>query len=354
MDVGERTIEWLYKDLLHVDAEWSIRTERGFTWWPYQHAQTVEVTREAKGPDGATGSCIGVRTEVLRDLELTDSAAVAINEFAKFENGSMSGLVYDAKTRRLDLCSLVLVHDDTCEWMQRLIGVSAVLQIFEAEGAAKALVRRIGATEATSGHPTNGMRTSPDEISTVPGTVMAPIGQKPCAWIGEEFKDVVDQCMQGPPSLLATGDGTGYTVEFPYGNVSSLCEAKSDQPHRLLGNGLRVIQSFSTPDLGDVDGAKAALKLNWLELAGTPMGYGFGSYFYREGFLCFSTFFPNFIHKPGLLPNLYFASAQRARALSVQFSGKDWTADSFDFRRSAIGGAFFGPPYADPDGDARS
>jgi hypothetical protein len=353
MDVGESTIEWLYKDLLHVDAEWSIRTERGFTWWPYQHAQTVEVTREAKGCDGATGSCIGVRTEVLRDLELTECAAVAINEFAKFDNGSMSGLVYDAKTRRLDLCSLVLVHDDTSEWMQRLIGVSAVLQIFEAEGAAKALVRRTGATEATSGHPTSGMRTTPDEMASIAQSVVVPLGQKPCAWTSTEFKDVVDKCMQGPPSLLATGDGTGYTVEFPWGNVSSLCEATSVQPHRLLGNGLRITQSFPAPALVDVDGAKAALQLNQLELAGTPMGYGFGSYFYGEGLLCFSTFFPNFIHKPGLLSNLYFASAQRARALSVQFTGKDWTTDSFDFRRSEIGGAFFGPPSADPDGDAR-
>jgi hypothetical protein len=348
MNAGERTIEWLYNNQLQVDAQWSLRTERGFTWWPTQHAQTIEFTREVKGPDGATGSCVAVRTEVLCDLELTDSAAVAVNDLAKAGAYTMSGLVYDAATRRLDLCSSVLVHEDTREWLQLLVSVAAVLQIAEAQGMATTLVKHYGvrASEATSGHPTSGTRTTPDEMASIAQAVVIPMGQEPCAWTASEFKDVVDQCMQRPPSLLATGDGTGYTVEFPYGNVSSLCEATSDQPHHFLGNGLRVTQSFSTPDLGDVDGAKAALELNCSELAATPMGYGFGSYFYREGLLRFSTFFPNFIHKPGLLPNLYFASAQRARAMSMRFTGKDWTADSFDFRRSGIGGAFFGPPPA--------
>ena len=354
MNAGESTIEWLYKNSLQVDAQWSIRTERGFTWWPHQHAQTVEITGEAKGPAGAMGSCISVLTEVLREFELTDRTAITINEFAKLENNSMSGLVYDAQTRRLNLCSLVLVHDDMSEWMQPLIGMAAALQGFEAEGVALTLVRHIGAIEALSGHPTNGMRNSPDEMANIAKSLIAPIGETSCAWTGEEFKDAVDQYMQQPPALLAHADRTGFTVEFPYGDVSSLCEATSNHPHRIFGNGLHVIQSFPTPRLGDVDGAKAALLMNTAELTVKPMGYGFGSYFYRDGLICFSTFFPNYIHKPGLLPNLYFASAQRARAMSVQLTGKDWMADSFDFRRSAIGGAFFGPPSADPDGDARS
>jgi hypothetical protein len=79
MNAGEKTIEWLYKNQLQVDAQWSTRTEQGFTWWPYQHAQRVEITGDVKGPDGATGQCVVIRTEVLRDLDLTDGAAVAIN-----------------------------------------------------------------------------------------------------------------------------------------------------------------------------------------------------------------------------------------------------------------------------------
>jgi hypothetical protein len=282
---------------------------------------------------------------VFRDLASTDSAAVFINEVVKGGMYSMSGLVYDASMRRLDLCSLAIVHEDTREWLQLLMSVAAVLQIGEAAGMAAAFVNYSGAraSEATSGHPINGMRTTPDEMANIGRSVIIPHGQEPGTWTGEEFEDVVGQYMQRAPSLLATGDQTGFTVEFPYGDLSSLCEATADRPHPAYGNGLRVTQSFPVSKSSDAEGAGFALLMNATELAGKPLGYGFGSYFYREGLLCFSTFFPNFMHKPGLLPNLYFAAAQRARALSVTLTGKDWTGDSFDIRHSAEGWAFFGP-----------
>ena len=327
-----------------------MQTDRGFRWWPYRHAQTIELTGEVEGPDGAPGSCLAIRTEVLRDFDLTDSAAVFINEIVKGGTYSMSGLVYAASERRLCLCSLAIVHEDTREWLQLLMSVAAVLQIAEAAGLAATFVKYscAWASEATSGHPTNGMRTTPDEMANIGRSVIIPHGQLPCTWTGEEFEDVVGQYMQRAPSLLATGGQTGFTVEFPYGDFSSLCEAAADRPHPAYGNGLRVTQSFPASKSSDAEGARFALHMNATELASKPLGYGFGSYFYREGLLCFSTFFPNFMHKPGLLPNLYFAAAQRARAMSVRLTGKDWTGDSFDIRHSAEGWAFFGPSPTGP------
>jgi hypothetical protein len=43
---GTQTIEWLYRDHLQVDEEWSIRTAHGFRWWADRHAQQVEVIGE--------------------------------------------------------------------------------------------------------------------------------------------------------------------------------------------------------------------------------------------------------------------------------------------------------------------
>ena len=350
MDAGRQTVEWLYKDALQVDTEWSVRTERGFTWWPYRHAQRVEIAGDVKGPDGATGQCITISTEVLRDFDLTDGAAVSINGLVRAGAYTMSGLVYDAARRRLDLCSSVLVHDDVQEWMQRLIAVVAVLQISEARAMAVTLVEHHGirAAEATSGHPTNGIRASSDDVAAIDRSLIVPSGQGPCAWAAEEFADVESRYMQAPPALFSISDSTGVNVEFPYGDFSSLCAAVADKPHPAYGNGLRVTQSFPVSGSSDADGAQFALLMNATELAGNPVGYGFGTYFSQEGLLCFSTFFPNFIHKPGLLPNLYFAAAQRARAMSVQLTGKDWTKDSFDIGHSAEGRAFFGPSPTGP------
>ena len=338
MDVGQQTVEWLYKNQLQVDEQWSVKTERGFTWWPYQHAQTVTSTGEVKGPDGTMGAFVGVRTQILRDLDLTDQLTTGVNELAREGANTMSGPVYDEKRRSLDLCSMVPVHDDTREWMQQLISVAAVFQIGEAQALSSTLTQyyHVGGAEATSAHPANGKRPTPDEMAGITRSLIIPMGITPCAWTPEEFGEAVDQCMQQPPALLATSGETGFTVEFPFGDVSALCQVECDT-HLALGNGLRMTQSFPMPESSDADGARFALHMNATELAGMPTGYGFGSYYYREGLLCFSTFFPNFIHKPGLLRNLYFAAAQRARSLSVILAHKEWDEHSFDVGQSAVG-----------------
>ena len=55
MDAGRSTVEWLYKEQLQVDEGWSVRRSDGFTWWPYRHAQHVDVIGSEVGPDGNAG-----------------------------------------------------------------------------------------------------------------------------------------------------------------------------------------------------------------------------------------------------------------------------------------------------------
>jgi hypothetical protein len=135
--------------------------------------------------------------------------------------------------------------------------------------------------------------------------------------------------MQKPPSLLATSDGSGVTVEFPYGDRSSLCEAKGNAPHPRHGNGLLLLQSFPVSVSSDSDGIKLALSLNRVELTEKPLGYGFGSYCYRDKIIHFTSFLPNAAYRKGLLPNIYFACGNRAREMSIRLMGSDWTPESF-------------------------
>ena len=51
-NAGEQTIDWLYREQLQVDAEWSVRDRTGFTWWADQNAQTVEIVGGETGPEG--------------------------------------------------------------------------------------------------------------------------------------------------------------------------------------------------------------------------------------------------------------------------------------------------------------
>jgi hypothetical protein len=334
-NAGVRTLEWLFSEQLKVDAEWSMRTPNGFQWWADKNAQTVEVVGQEAGPDGELGYLISVRTELLRSLDLGDSELTAINAIL-MSYASMAGPVYDEQTKTLALASLVRVHDGISQWMNPLISLAAVLQIGEARIIGSLMAKELRAEEALSGPPGRGMRPEPDEMAEIIATLIAPMGKEPPRWSPTEFQEAVDRYMQQPPALLATSGGPGFTVEFPYGDQSSLCQVKADQPHPRYGNGLFLLQSF--PIAGsDSEGARLALTANRCELVDRPFGYGFGSYAYRENTLHFTSFYPNCSYRQVLLANIYFSCAQRAREMSIRLAGDDWTQTSFSPRLSALG-----------------
>ncbi|WP_157703102.1 hypothetical protein [Alkalispirochaeta alkalica] len=249
---------------------------------------------------------------------------------------SMAGPVYDEQTRTLNLVSLVRVHDSIGQWMNPLISIAAVLQIGEARIVGSELATTLHAEEALSGPPGCGMRSEPDEMAEIIATLIAPMGKQPSRWAVAEFQEAVDRYMNQPPALLATAGGAGFTVEFPYGDQSSLCQVMADQPHPRYGNGCFILQSFPVAAKSDPEGVMLALSMNRSELMEIPFGYGFGSYAYRDGTLHFTSFFPNALYRPGLLPNIYFSCAQRAREMSARLAGADWTQESFSPRRSTI------------------
>jgi len=216
--------------------------------------------------------------------------------------------------------------------MNPLISVAAILQIYEARTVAREAAELLNAQIAESRHPKQGMRTQPDEMAEAVASIVAPQGKQPCKWSEKEFQDVVDKYMQQPPSLFGSAGGLGCTVEFPYGDRSSLCRMIGDQPHPRYGNGLFLLQSFPVSAMSDAEGARLALSLNATELAKRPSGYGFGSFAFRDGDVHFTSFMPNATYRPGMLPNLYFSCAGRAREMSLRLVNRDWDEESFDPR----------------------
>lgn len=330
-NVIEEIIDWLYSQQLRIDEQWSYLLPTGFTWWADQYAQTVEMVREEKGPNGETGYLLCVRTELLRDLELTDQALTEINAFT-MRCASMAGPVYDVEARRLDLWSLVRVTDDNGSWMRYLLGAAAVTQLAEARIMAPVLADAVGALPATSEHPESGQRIVPDEMAFAAGMFVTS-GDEPCAWPESEFREVASQYVSRPPALSATAGGRWLTVEFPFGERTSITQVLGDQSHPLYGNGLLVLQRFPVDvggaALSEADGIRLALSLNAADLTSTLTGYGLGSYVYSDGMIHFTGFIPNALHKPGLLPALYFSCAARARAMEARFVENDWEPEAY-------------------------
>jgi hypothetical protein len=222
MHAGEKTLDWLFREQLKVDTQWSVRTKSGFTWWADKNAQRVEILGSELHEDGDTDYLIGVQTDFLRDLEVTDDTLTAINALV-MPGASMAGPVYDEKTKTLKLCSLVRIYEGIWAWMNALISMACVLQIAEARMMGDKLAAALGGEPAGSGHPLRGMRDAPDEMAEIVSLLIAPLGQQPCSWTHEEFEGAVEEYMQQPPSLGATNGGLGLTVEFLYGAGSSLC-----------------------------------------------------------------------------------------------------------------------------------
>lgn len=336
MNVGKKTINWLYYERLKVNPEWSYMTENGFHWWADKNKQKVEIIGQEVSPAGEVGYWISIQTELLYSLDLGEQEIIAINTIL-MPFVSMAGPVYDHHTKTLSLASLVRVYDDISHWMNPLISAAAVLQIGEARILGAELAKSLGAKEAISSPSGKDIRPEPDELAGIIENLYIPVGKHPAKWPAEEFRDAVDNYMKQAPAVLANAGNYGFTVEFPYGEESSLCEVRADQPHPLYGNGLFMLQSFPITVKTNLDGAKIAISMNRRELTQSPFGYGFGSYAYKDNMLYFTSFIPNATYSPGLLPNIYFSCAHRAREVSCRFDGTDWIHESaFSVEHSGV------------------
>lgn len=317
VNIAEEVVDWLRTEQLQAAEEWSYLLPTGFSWWADDYLQSVEILGEETGPTGETGYLVCVRTELLRDLDLTEAALEQINALP-MRCAALAGPVYDVPARRLDLWSLVRVTDDNGGWMRYLLGAAAVTQLAEARMLAPVLADAVGARTATSEHPESGPRTTPDQMAYAAG-VFVRAGDEPCAWSEAEFGDL------GGDAVV---DGTDLTVEFPFGQQTSRCRIIGDQSHPLYGNGLLVLQRFPIPVGSPADGIRLALSLNAADLTKQVTGYGLGSYVYADGAVHFTGFVPNALHKPGLLANLYASCAARAQIMAARFVEGTWDGDS--------------------------
>lgn len=327
VNIAEETIDWLREEQLQIDEQWSYLLPTGFTWWADQYAQTVEFMGQETGPNGEPGYLLAVRTELLREVDLTETALETINSLP-MRAASMAGPVYDVSARMLDLWSLVRVTDDNGGWMRYLLAAAAVMQIAEARLLAPTLAEAVGAVPATSAHPESGTRSVPGEMAFA-AAAFATSGDQPCAWPEAEFVDAVSGYLNRPPAVVASVEGQGVAIEFPFGDKISLCRLAGDQPHPLYGNGLLVLQRFPVEGLGESEGIGLALSLNAADLTREVTGYGLGSYSYDDGAIHFSGFVPNALHKVGLLQNLYASCAARAHAMAARFTEGRWDGDAY-------------------------
>ncbi|MDB2496380.1 hypothetical protein N9X25_04455 [Verrucomicrobiales bacterium] len=325
MTAGIDILKWLHDEQLQIDPEWSVRGEEGFTWWPHRFAQRIEIADSKETEDSGHLDLVRVSTDVLEDVNLKEEGLRRLNALA-LPFASLAAFFHDGETRTLQLVSSAWVHEGNRGWIEPILSVAATLQLHEAEGHASGLARFLDGKAHHSGHPESGLRESPDEITGIIEKLVLPLGSGPSSWEDAEFADTCERYMQQPPCLLANAGGSGFTAEFPWGEVSSLLQVTAGDSHPSYGSGLLLRQRFPFSAEGEAELVRVALDLNEADVSrGAADAYGFGSYCVDGGDLVFVAFYPNAAHRVGVLPNLYFTSAARARFVSSIFLEDDWS-----------------------------
>jgi hypothetical protein len=328
---GRDTIDWIVNNL-QIDDEWMVRRDRGVSWWCGQLAQHIdyEAFNDGFGPAGKFK--ITIVTDLMNNVDITDDEALYINTISK--NASLAAIVYNESQRTLKLHSQLVLHESIHQWMNNCCINVALLQLYEAESLAEGLRENLKGDIAYTQHPTSGYRKELDEIFLVIEKIIIPAGMGLPKWSPMEFDAVLSQYMRQPPALLATGGGRGVTVELSHGGLSSLLEMYADEPHQTYGTGLYVVHKFDYSPNSTTYGYRKALELNTLVLSNT-LTYGLGSFYYRDGFLVYTAFFPNVMHIEGLLANLYFTSIGRMRLVD-QHTEQPHDSDNHNDNKDAI------------------
>ncbi|MBS9535489.1 hypothetical protein KIH27_18035 [Mycobacterium sp. M1] len=319
-DVGLQLIESLYQQLM-IDEEWSVRRERGFTWWSYRLAQHVEVGPPTWSIDRHVCP-VRIWTEVLRDVDPgTDPARVlgTINMQA-----TLNALVWDPQTAMISEHCATNIHDEIFGWMSKVLATAMVLQNTSAHGRADGLAALCGGVPATSDHPSSGERPDMDEMLGVPANVVAREGAAPSRFAGPQMAHM--QKFLAHMGLPGSADTAGVTFEVPFTAdrpETALVQLFSDVAHPEAGSGLFTLTLLPVRVEPD-QMAALANELNAAEAQGesqTPLLGAWCPDPNSETTLAFCSFVPNLLSRLMLVENVIAYAASRVRFATERVTG---------------------------------
>lgn len=342
-DLGLIMIDRLYERLM-VDAEWSLRGPRGFTWWSFRLAQHIEASVPVRIGDRDVCE-VRIWTEVVNGVDPECPAADIIS--MPNMRATLSATVWDPARRSItDHCAAV-VHSENVDWMIWLLPVAALLQNTAAHSRAHALAEALNGRPAESSHPTNGTRATADELLMAPQRVIVPEGRGPSKFVGDGTRGIAQTV--GRLGLAGFATDAEFVCEVPFTGArpvafltpperveTALLEVYSDIEHPDLGNGalltMALPMSFEPSEAGSVANrlnlleAQAALSVDGSPATGVSLGVLLGAWspdprVTARDRIAFNCFLPSVLARPRLLENLVQYQAIRtefaARALGV-------------------------------------
>jgi hypothetical protein len=321
-DPGLAVVDYIYSRH-KIDPEWSIRQERGFTWWGKDFAQRIWA-EPVFDDDGFFISRVHACTDIVTGFSASEKNLVTL----ALLNGmaSLSGFVWEpSEPGKVRLAASMYVHEETLQMVQLLFSIAAAIQAADAQIKASGLAEIFGAKPDSSSHPTSGPRPACDDMLNVLDQLVIPRGKGESLWAGKEMEQALEFLKQ-PPCVGCTGDKNGLAAEFPLIDRTSLLTMDTRQEHPQLGKGLLIL--LRLPFLtSKEEAARWAVNLNSRELGELTRLPFLGSWCSQKEEFCFVSFYPNFCFAPGLLLNLVMDMISRAL----------WVAEEVMVTRLSVG-----------------
>ena len=314
-DIGIRAIDYVYSTM-QIDDEWSVRSDREFTWWGCTLSQRVwaEPLREIMK---APAVLLNARMKLSFQVEESDELYQTLSMFNA--HATLGALAYDPVRSEVFYHSSVMIHDQIERWMQAIFLHTVAIQA--ADGFIKSgdFLMNYYWPSPISVHPFSGPRDRADGMLKVLQDVYVPTGTKASPWHQKEFELVRQK--GDILAVLATSGEEGLTAEFPYSGSApavlllvkkeplqtALLQVRTNQPHPRMGNG--CLMTLTLPI--DSEDPRLANELNLAEARGDSNCHLLGAWCIGPMGLTFVTFIPNACYTPGLLDLLFQRNALR-------------------------------------------
>ena len=318
-DHGIQLVRKIFKDM-NIDREWSIKTERGFTWWGHQFAQRIWAEQPI-ADNGFLVTKVNAETEILKyPARSTETETILAIEMMQ---ASLSGMIIDQETDKITLRCSAFIHEDNNNWLGRIFSLASIIQATEVEDKGDDLAMFLELQSDKSIHPHSGTRTVVDDMLNVVDQVVIPEGEKPFHTIGEfEFRRTAD--ILNSQNLISTASETGLSAYLPFGDDSAMLLVDTEHEHPELGKGL-LIRLFLPPEkILPVDGP-FVMDLNSMEQNAFPSGHFLGSWCLgpvgeNVQTAVYVTFIPAIACSPGILYNMSISTLCHGR-LAEEFLG---------------------------------
>jgi hypothetical protein len=315
-DPGLAVVEHLYQQM-QIDATWSVRQERGFTWWGDHLAQRVWASSSEERVGDSVWQ-VHIETDLVREVHAHPDPFPALAELNRL--ASLSACVLENRSVRRHASVSVTLNN--LPFSKELAVHAMSLQVTDARAVARWLSGQLRAVEDLSYHPVNGPRPAPDDMLGVALLYRRKredgVWTPPIDFIG--VANATNRCW-----LSATAGTHSFTAELPFADAgagarggdepaTALFQTWTDKPHPVFGTGALLVLKLP----GDFDSRAA----NFLNVADTlaPDCHQLGAWCHRADWgLAFATFLPALVFQRGgpyatnLFESLVWHSASRAQ-----------------------------------------